>query len=204
MTELEYRKQRYETRKREHRCVACGQEDALTMMGKARCAKCAEIASRASERYRQSHSGEVEEQRKLLSEQRIENRLCLRCGSPVEAGHKYCPDCLRSERLRSKRRWNRGYRAPKIRPDGPATYDGIPRSQWPDYGFCYQCGDPLDWERRVCRKCYAVMCANLARAREKQKQDGYSDNRWITANRNFWKNQRAAQNVKGGEPDRGT
>lgn len=83
-----------------------------------------------------------------------ENGLCRGCRKrKVAEGHTYCTICLVKHRERSKE-----YRKKKVE-------NGLERSERPSYGLCYTCGEPLDREGRVCKKCAEIMTNNLPRDR---------------------------------------
>lgn len=42
------------------------------------------------------------------------------------------------------------------------------RSERPNYGFCYTCGNPLDRDGRVCKKCAEMMKKNLPADRDNE------------------------------------
>ena len=81
-----------------------------------------------------------------------ENGLCRSCRKkPVKEGHTYCEVCLIKKRERG-----REYRAKK-------KNDGINRSERPNYGLCYFCGDKIDRDGRCCRNCAEKATKNLPR-----------------------------------------
>lgn len=189
MTDAEYNKRKYEMRKREHVCVACGTKDEMTMRGRIYCAKCADANKEKNKRWAQNNPEKNKCSRKKRTEYRIENRLCVRCGKPVSGNvvHKYCRSCLDKEKWRQRRSYADGYRRPSTRPNGPKPYDGIPRNEWPDYGFCYRCGMQLDQNKKLCKRCYDVTCSNLAKIRANEKEIGLSHNSWVQNNRAYWR-----------------
>lgn len=80
--------------------------------------------------------------------------LCRSCRKiKVAEGHTYCSTCLEKHRKRG-----RTYRRKKD--------NMIDRSERPNYGLCYTCGEPLDREGRVCMKCAERMITNLPEHRD--------------------------------------
>lgn len=75
--------------------------------------------------------------------------LCRSCRKrKVAEDHTYCSICLVKKRERG-----RIYRQKKKA--------GICRSERPNYGLCYTCGEPLDREGRICARCAEIMKNNL-------------------------------------------
>lgn len=84
-----------------------------------------------------------------------EQGLCRGCRHrKVAEGHTYCSFCLAKKREKSKE-----YRRKKDKA-------GLERSERPNYGFCYTCGNPLNREGRVCKKCAETMTRNLPTERD--------------------------------------
>lgn len=85
-----------------------------------------------------------------------EQGLCRSCRKrKVAEGHTYCSVCPAKKRERS-----REYRRKKDK-------IGLERSERPNYGFCYTCGNPIDREGRVCKRCAEMMTKNLPADRDK-------------------------------------
>lgn len=79
-----------------------------------------------------------------------EHGLCRSCRKrKVAEGHTYCSICLARKLERGKELRKRKEKV------------GLDRSERPSYGFCYTCGEPLDREGRICKKCAEIMTANL-------------------------------------------
>jgi len=98
-----------------------------------------------------------------------EQGLCRSCRKrKVAEGHTYCSICLarKLERDREIRK-----RKEKV---------GLDRSERPSYGFCYTCGEPLDREGRLCKKCSEIMTANLPWNRD--NKNWRKDNKLIFGN----------------------
>ena len=75
--------------------------------------------------------------------------LCRGCRKrKVAEGKTYCPVCLAKKRERG-----RIYRREKD--------NAIDRSERPNYGLCYTCGEPLDRKGRICARCAEIMKNNL-------------------------------------------
>lgn len=100
-----------------------------------------------------------------------EQGLCRSCRKRKAAeGHTYCLVCLANHRKKS-----REYRKNKGK-------TGLERSERPDYGFCYTCGEPLDRDGRICKKCADTMTANLPKNRNNKIWK--NDNKLIFKNAN--------------------
>lgn len=79
-----------------------------------------------------------------------EQGLCRSCRKrKVAEGHTYCQKCLEKHREQVEK-----YRRKmdKI---------GLTRSERPNYGFCYTCGNQLDRNGRICERCAETMRKNL-------------------------------------------
>lgn len=84
-----------------------------------------------------------------------EQGLCRSCRKmKVAEGHTYCINCLVKHREQGRK-----YRRKKDK-------IGLERSERPNYGFCYTCGNPLDRDGRVCQKCADNMTKNLPKQRD--------------------------------------
>lgn len=177
----------YMRRKSEGLCVKCGKAQAI--QGKVMCADCAEkqkIYQRETREYfknigicprcgKNKLFGDEKEcpeccammyelNRKSRERRNItaidyyrkdikrlkEQGLCRSCRTrKVAEGKTYCKNCLIEHRERNKE-----YRRKKDRV-------GLERSERPNYGLCYTCGDPLDRDGRICQKCADKMAKNL-------------------------------------------
>lgn len=184
-------KSTYQNRKEKGLCVQCGKKPPIE--GKVMCAECAEqkkVYQRETREWRRnlgfcSRCGknrifgdekECPECTAMMYEINQRNRerrnitamdyyrkdikrlkeqgLCRGCRTrKVAEGHTYCPTCLAKKREKSKERRRK---QDKI---------GLERSERPNYGFCYTCGNPLDRDGRVCKKCAEIMASNLPRER---------------------------------------
>lgn len=183
----------YENRKKKGLCVKCGKVPPVE--GKVMCAECAEkqkIYQQETRKYLQNlglcprcgknklfgDEKECPECTAMMYEinQRSRERrnvtamdyyrkdikrlkeqgLCRSCRKrKVAEGHTYCSVCPAKKRERS-----REYRRKKDK-------IGLERSERPNYGFCYTCGNPIDREGRVCKRCAEMMTKNLPADRDK-------------------------------------
>ena len=177
----------YERRKSQGLCVGCGRVKAV--QGRVMCAECAEkqkIYQRETREYLRNlglcprcgknklfgDEKECPECTAMMYEinQRSRKRrnvtamdyyrkdiarikehgLCRSCRKrKVKEGHTYCSICLAKKREQGKE-----YRRKKDK-------IGLERSERPNYGFCYTCGEPLGREGRICKKCAEIMTNNL-------------------------------------------
>ena len=182
----------YENRKLNGLCVKCGKTKAV--QGKVMCAECAEkqkIYQRETRAYFKNIglcprcgknklfgdekecpeccammyelNRKSKERRNVTAmdyyrkdiQQLKEKGLCRSCRvRKVAVGHTYCSNCLikHREQGRKYRRKN-----DKI---------GLERTERPNYGFCYTCGNTLDRDGRVCQKCADNMTKNLPNQRD--------------------------------------
>lgn len=76
------------------------------------------------------------------------------CGRKRAEGKTYCETCLVKHREASRERSRRKSR------------DGLSRSERPNYGLCYTCGDQLDRDGRICSKCAEKMTLNLPKVHD--------------------------------------
>lgn len=179
-------KKTYEARKLQGICVRCGKVKAVH--GKVMCAECAEksridtrekrefmrnigICPRCGKNKLFGNEKECPECAAMMYESNRKSRerrnvyatdyykkdiarlkiegICRGCRKrKVAAGHTYCPICLAK-----KREQGRTYRRKKD--------NAIDRSERPNYGLCYTCGEPLDRDGRICMRCADIMKNNL-------------------------------------------
>lgn len=138
MSNKEYLKERREMLIRNHFCVDCAQQDARTLIGKARCFECYEKA-------RIKRSG-LEIPRRY----RTELGLCSMCMNPVKEGFKVCEECYERVLKASEGYRNKHTPRPKVDySDNPQ----MPRSEWVKNGFCRTCGDKAMDGYKVCESC---------------------------------------------------
>lgn len=76
------------------------------------------------------------------------------CGRERAVGKTYCKLCLAKHNDRAK-----AYSRMK-------TKGGLARSERPSYGLCYTCGEPIDRDGRVCKKCAEILKNNLPEKRD--------------------------------------
>ena len=87
---------------------------------------------------------------KKYYQQSKESGLCCDCRKRKAAkGHVYCQNCLAKRKERG-----RIYRRKK-------DNNELERSERPNYGLCYTCGNLLDRDGRICKKCADKMTKNL-------------------------------------------
>lgn len=184
-------KKTYETRKSQGICVRCGKIKAVS--GRVMCSECAEksrIETREKREFMRNmgicprccknklfgSEKECPECSAMMYERNRKNAeirnacaadyyrkdiarlksegLCRGCRKrKVAAGKTYCPICLTKKRERG-----RIYRREKD--------NAVDRSERPNYGLCYTCGEPLDREGRICTKCVEKMTANPTEHRD--------------------------------------
>lgn len=182
----------YENRKIKGLCVGCGKQQPI--VGKVMCAECAEkqkIYQKETREYLRNiglcprcgknklFGDEKEcpeccammyelnrksrERRNLTSMDYYkkdiirlkELGLCRSCRTrKASDGHTYCSICLAKRREQSK----------KYRRKNDEFY--LERTERPQYGFCYTCGNQLDRDGRVCQKCADKMARNLPKQRD--------------------------------------
>jgi len=133
-------------------CPQCGTNKAAPH--RVRCEECLLKNAESSEKQREGKPGTIRKQRhrsylKNLRNIRKENGLCVWCGKPIcSSSTVFCIDCkLKNQKKNEQRK------------------SGIERNERPNYGFCYTCGEPLDRDGRVCKKCAEKMAANLPKNR---------------------------------------
>lgn len=184
-------KKTYDTRKSQGICVRCGKIKAVS--GKVMCSECAEksrietrekrgfmrnmgICPRCCKNKLFGSEKECPECAAMMYERNRENSerrnayfadyyrkdiarlkndgLCRGCRKrKVAEGKTYCPVCLAKKRERG-----RIYRREKD--------NAIDRSERPNYGLCYTCGEPIDREGRICARCAEIMKNNLPKHRD--------------------------------------
>ena len=168
MTEKEYaaayKAAIYYDRKKAGVCTMCGKEDAYTMIGKARCAECAERnneSHRKSQRHREWFRDRYRE--------RKENGLCVDCGKPALEGHVRCA-YHSGRRNKSTKEWLKR----KQEKEGV----NFPRG---GNGFCYRCNKEKALPGlKVCRSCYSGLEDLRAR-----KKPGHVENHPLNRDNDF-------------------
>lgn len=156
MTEKEYaaayKAAVYYERKKSGVCTMCGKEDAFTMIGRSRCAECAE---RQNQNHRKNRNREWFLSR--YSERKAKG-LCVDCGKPAMEGHVRC--AYHYDRVsRSTKKWLKH----KLESDGVNSPRG-------GNGFCYRCNKQKALPgMKVCQSCYYGL--EELRARKKAGHD---------------------------------
>lgn len=95
MTKHDHNISFYQTRKRLHRCVRCGNQDARTLIGKPVCFDCLELKREESKRYNYK---EVNKNLRMKAEENGKCILCLKRDTDSE--HKTCKFCREKQRKR--------------------------------------------------------------------------------------------------------
>lgn len=109
-------------------------------------AKMYEINKKSKKNQNFQQKEKIREYYKKYSKKIKEQGICRRCAKrKVAEGHIYCSQCLIKHRTEEKKRRDLG----------------IDRSERPNYGLCYFCGDPLDRAGRACKACSEKMKRNL-------------------------------------------
>lgn len=130
-------KEFYAKRKKAHVCVQCGEQDAYTLNGRARCAVCAEknLAGKKTKEANEKSCARMKE----LYKRRAEQGVCTHCGGKVDDGYITCKRCrirgsnmIREKNIENGANWPRG-----------------------SNGICYVCNKEhvLDGYK-VCKSCY--------------------------------------------------
>jgi hypothetical protein len=103
-----FNKARYESLKEAGRCVKC--ED-MAEPGKTMCRKCLFQYIK----YGMEHREQINERKRRVRRERIENGLCVDCGRPTDEGHTRCKRCrdMRMDSTRKYRIHNRTLEATK-------------------------------------------------------------------------------------------
>lgn len=82
-----------------NRCVSCTKQDAFTLIGKPRCAECAEKHAEMMRLYRQRKRIEVNQRKKEQYKERSEAGKCVKCGRKIDReGKKTCSWCAVKQR----------------------------------------------------------------------------------------------------------
>lgn len=149
----EYLKERKRQLHKYKLCIDCKCQDAFTLIGKMRCAECADKA-------RIRRTGQ-----EIPRQQRVEMGLCFRCGNPNNNGQSICDNCHKHFVQMSRE-------AHKFHGEGRKTdHDRnpkMPRSEWVKNGFCYLCGEKKQVGIKVCEDCHS----RLIKQRIEQKEKG--------------------------------
>lgn len=106
--------------------------------------------------------------RKVAYQRAKDNNLCPKCRKrKPKPGYVMCEMCLTKVR---------NYRAQKYIERG-----GFPRSERVERGLCYICGDPLDQDKTICKKCTEKLRNRPRKSGEKGKHP------WTATNTYFFK-----------------
>ncbi len=145
-------------------CTECGKE--IVFGGDKICPECRAKMNNGrkplTDEQKKRYGERFKKQQKSLYGQRKKRGICTRCGKrKAEKGKAKCLICLAKDAgLHKKSR--------------------ISRSERPGYGFCYICGEPLDREGSLCKKCAETMTVNLPKYRN--NESWRSDNKLIFGN----------------------
>lgn len=142
-------KENREYKHRRHRCVRCGEIDALTLAGRQQCASCLEKASE----YYELNRERIRAQRKEREAWCKANGICHQCGKPNDGSFATCQACRDKKKFYQRRRRQ--------------TLKGQSAVNWPrgDNGICYICNrQPTADGRRTCESCYKKVMASLDKA----------------------------------------
>ena len=82
----EYTRAGRQLMKKLQRCIQCGEQDAFTLAGRARCAECAEKARIYNRERAAKHQEEINARNRRYAEDRKAAGLCVKCGRPSD-GH---------------------------------------------------------------------------------------------------------------------
>ncbi|MFR7886039.1 MAG: hypothetical protein ACLU4Y_05220 [Pseudoruminococcus massiliensis] len=168
----QYKKETYELYKRLHLCTACHQQDAYTLNGRALCFECGEKNNaRIKDRYKNNADVRAKEKeyRQQLREKYKENKLCTRCGKPLEfdTTKKSCKRCLAKMRqFAAERRMKKGI-MPRV------LFDGTER--------CVICGkQEIVKGYKMCNKHLPIFQKTMLKNRKQ------INNYFVKVNRAFW------------------
>lgn len=140
MTENEWRARQ----KKHHICRECGEQDAYTLAGRTRCARCAQRDRERAMKYREGRREELRQRQAEIRRRRLEQGLCTRCGRPVHDGHRTCLSC-RLETARRKRE--------RKRAAGSLSWADRTSGR-----VCFFCGgEPMEG-KNMCEACYKKRC----------------------------------------------
>lgn len=128
-------------------CPICRQEDAFG--GRQTCYKCWEKLSDSAkdnyEKYKDKALPKLYAKRKIRTQYRKENSLCVRCGKKVDdLRFSNCSTCRIRERNRQANKKG-----------------SIPRNMRVELGFCYICGDKREDGKRLCARCIQNATRNV-------------------------------------------
>lgn len=148
-----YRKENREFFKSMGLCPRCGKNK---LFGEEKeCPECLAMMYEINKRSKERRNITSSDYFKKYYQQAKESGLCCDCRKrKAVEGHVYCQNC------REKRKeLGKIYRRSK-------DNNALERSERPDYGLCYTCGNPLDRDGRICKKCAEKMTKNLPSQRD--------------------------------------
>lgn len=153
----------YQQRKRFHLCVQCGEEDAYTLTGRARCYECTQ---KRNAQKRKNYDDTAKEKAsfayKKRRNDRIQNHQCTRCGRALRKDQttRECDSCLAKHRIFAIK-----YSAKKgILPR--CLLDGVTR--------CAKCGkEQVADGYKVCNNCLEKCRKSLEIARATPQKQNY-------------------------------
>lgn len=196
MTKAEREKERYRKRKEQGICTSCGKVKATD--GKTTCASCRQKQHEKYVKNREffksiglcpkcgknklfgdeKNCPECNAKRGIYGKSDYlkryyiikrqlmdEKNLCISCCKKERLGsHIYCAECLERRNARSREIRKRRKKS------------GLTRSERPNYGMCYFCGDEVVDGLRVCERCRQRLkeisnSPATARARERMKEE---------------------------------
>ena len=139
MTKKEHNESYYQTCKRLHKCVRCGEQDARTLIGKPLCFGCCE------KKREESKGRDQTESHKKAYNKAVENGMCVRCCKrKAEPGKKTCKWC------NEKRK--KAYREKQVQ-NGKYS-----RSEAKEYGICSICLKEARLPgQNTCKSCYEMV-----------------------------------------------
>ena len=129
-------------------CPRCGRNKLFG--SEKQCPECSAKMYESNRKSREKRNLNLKEYYKKDIKELKENGLCRSCRKrKVAEGHTYCPICLAKHREygRKRRMVN--------------SKSGIGRSERPNYGLCYFCGEKIDTDGRTCSRCAEIMKRNL-------------------------------------------
>lgn len=143
-----YRKENREFFKSMGLCSRCGKNKLFG--NEKECPECLAMMYEINRKSKERRNITSSDYFKKYYQQSKENGLCCNCRTrEAVEGHVYCQNCLAKHRENGRK-----YRRKKDK-------IGLERSERPNYGFCYTCGNTLDREGRVCQSCADKMTKNL-------------------------------------------
>lgn len=147
-------------------CTVCGKEKVFgdekrCPECRAKCTNRIKLTSEQIKRYYTQHN----EYQKSLYEQRKEQGICTRCGKrKAIVGKTQCGICLQKEAERKRRK----------------SYDKVNIREYRlNNRLCFNCGSPLDSNKKICLKCLEEATEHGKMARNNKSHWWRKDNRLI-------------------------